>query len=154
MVDCGRLSEHFFLGPNMAITFKFYSDAALTTAITAPLAFSQATPSPTPDDKVVYLGSVASGKTAEAVSDPGVDQIVVSIVDSASGSGSPATDVKLALSSGGLSSATAGAPLNIGTSIASGTANATAIHIRVLDSTGSVGTHADLSLETNDLVES
>lgn len=137
----------------MAITFKFYSDAALTTAITAPLAFSQSTPSPTANDKVVYLGSVASGKTAEAASDPGVDPILVSIIDAASGSGSPATDVKLAATSGGLATATAGAPLNIGTQILSGSANAVEIHIRVLDSTGIVATNTDLSLETNYLVE-
>lgn len=138
----------------MTMTFKFYSDAALTTEITAPLAFSQATPSPTASVKTVYLGSVASGKTAGAASDPGVDQIVVSVVDSASGSGSPATDIKLALTSGGLASATAGAPLNVGTQILSGSANAVSIYIRVLDSTGSVGTHTDLSLETNYMVES
>lgn len=138
----------------MTMTFKFYSDAALTTEITAPLAFSQSTPSPTASDKVVYLGSVASGKTAEAASDPGVDPILVSIIDSASGSGSPATDVKLALTSGGLATATAGAPLSIGTQITSGSANAKEIHILVLDSTGVVGTNTDLSLQTNYLVES
>lgn len=138
----------------MAITFKFYSDAALTTEITAPLAFSQTEPTPTPEDKLIYFGSVASGKTIEATSDPGVDQIAVSIVDSASGSGSPATDVKLSLTLGGLATATAGAPLNLGTQVLSGTANAKSIYIRVLDSTGVVGTNTDLSLQTNNVTES
>lgn len=137
----------------MPMTFKFYSDAALTTEITAPLAFSQSTPSPTASDKVVYLGSIASGKTAEAASDPGVDPILVSIIDAAPGSGSQANDVKLALTSGGLATATAGASLNVGPQILSGSAHAVEIHIRVLDSTGGVGTNTDLSLETNYLVE-
>ncbi|MBP9803899.1 MAG: hypothetical protein KBE22_03190 [Candidatus Accumulibacter sp.] len=138
----------------MAITFKFYSDAALTTEITAALAFSQASSSPTAVDKVVYFGSSAASKTARASSNPGVDQITVSIVDAASGTGSPATDVKIAATSGGLASATAGASLNIGTQVTSGSANAKAIHIRVLDSTGVVATNTDLSLQTNSIIES
>ena len=138
----------------MAITFKFYSDAALTTLASVPLTFSQTEPTPTPEDKVVYFGSVASGKTIEATSDPGVDQIAISIVDAASGSGSPATDIKLSLTLGGLASATAGAPLNIGTQVLSGTSNAKSIYIRVLDSTGTVGTNTDLSLQTNNVTES
>ena len=138
----------------MAITFKFYSDAALTTLVTVPLTFSQTEPTPTPEDKLIYFGSVASGKTIEATSDPGVDQIAVSTVDSASGSRSPATDVKLSLTLGGLATATAGAPLNLGTQVLSGTANAKSIYIRVLDSTGVVGTNTDLSLQTNNVTES
>lgn len=138
----------------MAITFKFYSDAALTTLASVPLTFSQTEPTPTPEDKVVYFGSVASAKTIEATSDPGVDQIAISIVDAASGSGSPATDIKLSLTLGGLASATAGAPLNIGTQVLSGTSNAKSIYIRVLDSTGTVGTNTDLSLQTNNVTES
>ena len=138
----------------MAITFQFYSDAALTTLASVPLTFSQTEPTPTPEDKVVYFGSVASGKTIEATSDPGVDQIAISIVDSAPGSGSPATDIKLSLTLGGLASATAGAPLNLGTQVLSGTSNAKSIYIRVLDSTGTVGTNTDLSLQTNNVTES
>jgi hypothetical protein len=138
----------------MAITFRFYSDAALTTLASVPLTFSQTEPAPTPEDKVVYFGSVASGKTIEATSDPGVDQIAISIVDSAPGSGSPATDIKLSLTPGGLASATAGAPLNIGTQVLSGTSNAKSIFIRVLDSTGTAGTNTDLSIQTNNVTES
>ena len=117
----------------MAITFKFYSDAALTTLASVPLTFSQPEPTPTPED---------------------VDQIAISIVDSASGSGSPATDIKLSLTLGGLASATSGAPLNLGTQVLSGTSNAKSIYIRVLDSTGTVGTNTDLSLQTNNVTES
>lgn len=137
----------------MAITFKFFGDPALTTEITAPLTFSQSTPSPTPDDKVVYFGSAASGKTVKAASDPGVDQIVVSISDSAVGSGSPASDVKLSLTYAGLATATAGAPLNLGAQVSSGSTNAKTVHMRVLDSSGVAGVNSDLSLATNALEE-
>ena len=136
----------------MAITYGFFSDAALTTLITSPLQFVQADASPTPADRIVYFGSPEPGRVAQASSSPGVAPIVVSVTDAASGTGSPATDVKLALSAGGLNTATGGASLNLPAEVASETA--IAIHIRALDSTHSIGLKNDLSLTTNTLLES
>lgn len=136
----------------MPFVFGFFSDAALTTPISGALVFNQPVGGATPDDKVVYFGG-QSGYQAKAKSNPGVDQVTVSIVDAATGSGSPATDVKLALTAGGLDSATGGAPVDLGAVVSGGVANAVAIHIRVLDSTGNTGLHSDLSLTTNALYQ-
>lgn len=58
------------------------------------------------------------------------------------------TEIKLALSNGGLSSATAGAALAIGTVINSGSANAIAVHVRVDDATAVIGSASELSIKT------
>lgn len=137
----------------MAISFGFYTDAALTTPLSASLLFVQDVDAPAAQDKVIYFGSPAVGKIIKAASNPGVDPIVVSVADAASGSGSPATDVKLALSAGGLSSAVGGAPLSLDVSVLSGTGGAKAIHVRVLDSTGVMANNTDLSLTTGTLAE-
>lgn len=137
----------------MSLSFGFFSDSALTTAISSPLQFIQAISSPTAEDNTIYFGSATASRVCEADSNPGVDAVTVSIVDSAGGSGSPATDVKLALSSGGLSSATGGATLALPETINSGSANAIPIYVRVLDSTHAGGLNLDLSLQTNTLLE-
>lgn len=68
----------------------------------------------------------------------------------------PNTEIKLALSSGGLSGATGGAALSLGTSITSGSTNAVAVYIRVtntvttaMDTTG----HPDIKLYMNEVIE-
>lgn len=136
----------------MAFHFGFFSDAALTTPISAPLLFNQVAGASVPDDKVVYYGGT-TGYQVKAKSDPGVDQITVSVVDAAGGSGSPAADVKLALTAGGLPGATGGAALNLGTVINGGAGNAVAVYIRVTDSTAVTGLNTDLSLTTNALYQ-
>lgn len=136
----------------MAITFGFFSDAALTTPVVARIPFVQADSSPAAVDKVVYFGSPQANRVAQANSNPGTDPIVVSVTDGAGGAGSPASDVKLALSAAGLSSAIGGAPLNLPANIDS--QSAIAIYIRVLDTTHAIGLNNDLSLTTNVLRES
>lgn len=66
------------------------------------------------------------------------------------------TEIKLALTSGGLSGATAGAALNIGTTINGGTGNAQEIHIRVTNAVTNVSDttgYAEITLDTNTLLE-
>lgn len=132
----------------MALTFGFFSDPALTTPINARLQFIQDAISPQPADKVIYFGSRLSGRVCKAAGNPGVDPVVLSVVDAASGAGSPAGDVRLALSSDALATAVGGAPLNLPSVIDGGRAGAVAVYIRVLDSTGALGIHIDLSLQT------
>ncbi len=61
-------------------TFKWHSDAALTTPITGSIVSDHLVDgSDGADDFVQYLGSAASGKKLEAQSNPGVDQIALSI---------------------------------------------------------------------------
>ena len=140
----------------MPVSFKFYHDAALTQEITSgnPLTATQDAAGLLPAvDKVIYFGSTVTGNKVQAVSNPGVDPIVISIVDANAGTAAPATEFKLALSSGGLASAVAGAPLSLSHSINSGVANAVPIHTRRDSALSAAGSYTDLSLETSSLTE-
>ncbi len=135
-------------------TFKIYRDAALTLEFTGSLTNVQNVDGSTGmTTHQLWLGSIASGKTLQAESNPGVDQITLTPADSAPGTGHPATEIKLATSSPGLAGATGGAALNVGTSLASGVGNAFEFWVGVTDSTGVVGTTTELSVTTNLLRE-
>ena len=135
-------------------TFKIYTDAALTTEFTGTLSFTQNVDGSTGrQDVQLWLGSTSTGKTLQAQSNPGVDQIALSVVDSAPASGHPASEVKLALTQGGLAGATGGDSLNLGTAISSSVGNAVTFWIGVTDSTGVGGTSTELSVQTNMLRE-
>lgn len=135
-------------------TFKFYTNSNLTTEFTGSLSAVQNVDGSTGrQDFQLWLGSVAASKTLQAESNPGTDQIALSVVDSAVGTGHPASEVKLALTQGGLTGATGGASLNLGTSITSGVANAVTFWVGIQDSTGVVGTSTELSVQTNLLRE-
>lgn len=138
----------------MATSLKAYADATLSSVVYSPNILQKSDGTTGPVDFVIYLGSVLTGKKIEAQSSPGVDQIVLSVSDSAAGSGQAASSVKLALTAGGLSTATAGASLDLGTEILSGADNALAVHVRVEASNLSAGTYTDLTLQTNELAES
>lgn len=137
----------------MALSFGFYSDAALTTPVTARLPFVQPVASPVAVDRLVYFGSPLAGRMCQASSDPGVDPVVISITDANAGSGSPAGDLRLALTVGGLDTAIGGAALDLPETINSGVSGAVAVYMRVLDSTHASGVNNDLSLATNTLRE-
>ena len=135
-------------------TFALYTDSALTTAFTGSLSASQNVDGSTGrQDFTLYIGSTVSGKTLQADSNPGVDQIILSVNDSAIGTGHPASEVKLALLQSGLAGATGGASLNLGTSILSLPANAKQFWVGITDSTHVLGTSTELSLSTNLLRE-
>lgn len=138
----------------MAIQLKFYSDSGLTTEITPSWSFTNTVGSSTPIDQSFYIGSNGSSLKYEANSDPGIDQIVLTITDSATGTGHDELDFKLALTSGGLTSAVAGDPLNLGTQILSGVANAVQVWVRWTDAVNTVGTSTEISLTTNAIKES
>lgn len=132
--------------------FNFYLDSALTSQVTGgnPIAAAQDTLDTLPPvDVQLWFGSPDGGLKTTANSNPGVDAISVSIVDSASGSGEPSTAVKLATTQGGLAGATAGAALSLGTQVNSGTANAVSFWARIDDATLAVGAYTDLKLQTN-----
>lgn len=137
----------------MALSFGFYSDAALTTPVLARLPFVQPVASPVAIDRLVYFGSPLAGRLCQAARDPGVDPIVISITDASGETGSPAGDVRLALTAGGLDAVTGGAPLELPETINSGVSAAVEVHIRVLDSTHASGVNNDLALVTNTLRE-
>lgn len=140
----------------MATSFKFYHDSALTSEITSgnPLTAVQDTSGSSPVvDEVVYFGSTSTGLKAQVAADPGVTAIAVSIDDSAGGSGSPASEIKLATSLLGLDSATGGAALTLSTQVLSGVANAVPVYTRRDSAITVAGAYTDLSLITQNLVE-
>lgn len=108
-------------------------------------------------DGVFYVGipdaAASPTRKIQDATNPGVDNIVVSIADSAPGSGVEASHIKLALTSAGLDSAVAGDPLNLGATIQSKPANAVPVHYRWTNSTGS-GTSTEISLSVSDRIES
>lgn len=140
----------------MAITFKFYHDAALTSEITAlnPLTATQETSGALgPVNKTIYFGSTASGTKVRATSNPGVDAIVISVADANAGTGAPATEFKTSLSPI-TGSETAGAALTLSHTVNSGVANAVPIYTRRTSAVVTAGTYTDISLTTNSLTES
>lgn len=137
----------------MTVTLKFYADAGLTTELTSLARSANSDGSSGAIDSVIYLGSAAAGKTFRALSNPGVDQIVLTPTDAAAGSGQAVGAIKLALSAGGLPGAAAGAPLNLGTQILSGAGNAIAVYVRWTNAVTTPGTYTDLSLNLNTLQE-
>lgn len=137
----------------MSNSLAFYSDAGLTTPLSQLLAVQTNDGSAAAVDRVVYLGSPLVSMVFQAQSDPGIDQITVSINDSLSGLQIPAASLRLALSSGGLAAATPGAALDVGTEILSGSENAVAVHVRVDADAIAAGSYNNLSLMTNSTQE-
>lgn len=138
------------------MAFGIYTDTNLTQAFVPPINFEHNSDDSTGDlDAVLYLGDPDSGGQLQAASNPGVDQIVATLVDNNVNPGiTPETvDVKLATSNGGLTAAVAGDPLNLGLTIAGGTGNKVEIHMRVQLPTAPVAIYNELSVDTNLLRE-
>jgi hypothetical protein len=135
----------------MTVTLAFFADAGLTQPL-ARLDVIQADDNSLPAvDRVIYLGSNASGKKFNAASDPGVDAIVVALEDT--GTGLLPNVVRLAASAGDLATATPGAALTLAPEILSGPANSVPVHVRVDLPATAIGRYENLSFATNDLIE-
>ena len=131
-------------------TWAFYNNAALTgsamteiPATTYPVSTVQC-----------WFGSITSGYKLQAASDPGTDKLYLSVVDSATGSGHAATAIKLATTSGGLATATAGAALDLGATLYGGAALAQELWVECTDAVGSVSKSTELSLQLTAWVQS
>ncbi|RBP74114.1 hypothetical protein DET64_105240 [Marinobacter nauticus] len=138
----------------MPLSLKIYNDAALSSVLPKLTALQRTDGATGPVDFVFYLGSTVSGKRFQAASNPGVDNILISVADSNPVGGQGVGAIKLAASSAGLDSAVAGAALDLGSEILSGASNAVEVHVRVEATDLTEGTYTDLSLQTNNLVES
>lgn len=138
----------------MAITFKVFSDSGLVTEA-APIINQASDGSTGAVDVQLWLGSTDSAKMIQDASDPGVDDIIMKIVDSNTGSGQAAGAIKLALTQGGLTAATAGASLNLGVdTINGGVSNAVTFWARIEATLLTAGTYTDLSITTDtDVIE-
>lgn len=135
------------------MAFDIFLNAALTTPVTTLTVNQDTSGSTAPVQFHLYLGSTSVGVILRTLVNPGTDQIQVSINDSTVGTGALPTYCKLALTQAGLATASAGAPLNLGTVITSGVANAVGFWLQVSDTSGVQGTKTDLSLTTNTLGE-
>lgn len=137
----------------MAFSFGFFADPALTTPVDFRVAIRQALGSATPGDICLWFGSPVVGSVCELDADPGVSAIPLSVVNATPGSGSPVTDIRLALSAASLFSATPGAPLALPVTVQGGSENAIAIHVRVSNSLTTTGQRDNLSLTLPLLLE-
>lgn len=143
------------------MAWKLYTDAACTVEFVPPLEVVHRTDfSDNPQDFTLYyanvdqdLGDIGSHQK-QANSNPGVDPILFEVVDAAPGSGHEAGEVTLATSSAGLDTATAGASLDLGTTLLSGVSNAQPVHIRIVNQVASVGTSTELSVDIVATVDS
>lgn len=136
----------------MATTFKLYKDSGLTQEFIPGTDFIGPVTNP-PETFSLWLGSTTAANKAEADSDPGNDQIVVSISDSDPGNNLEDTDVQLGVDAAAAAAATAGAALNLGTVINGGVGNAQQIAVRV-SYTGGLTSDQTVSIVTNTLRES
>lgn len=138
----------------MPISLQFYLDANLTTPMTSALQFEQATDGSTgAQTRIVYLGSTANNRMFESEMNPGVDSIILSVVDNQPGVGQEAQNVKLALNPNDLINTAAGAPLALPATILSGVINAIPIYIQVENTQGVVSVDTSLSLVTSSIME-
>lgn len=129
-----------------SLTYKFYSDAALTVPITAISAEQLADGSSNPVVKEVWLGDPEANFLIQEWNNPGVNNIEVSVGDTSPGTGHEATEVKLAATAEDLATAVAGAPFVVGLAQNSGIAGAVKIFVQIDDVTGVEGTTSELSL--------
>lgn len=130
----------------------FFTDSGLSTPASR-LSSLQATDGSAPVvDSVVYLGDPDASREWRAASDPGVDDIVVSLEDSESGASLLPSVFRLATTQGGLTAATPGAALTIDTAIIGGTSGAATVWLRCDTNTHAAGLFDNLSLAVNPLI--
>lgn len=132
----------------MAATFGWFLDSAKSQPLTTGKVFSfDADGSTGPVDAVLYLGSTTANRKIQASTNPGVDNLVVSVADAQPGSGQPSSAVKLALTSGGLDTATGGAALDLGITQLLSSEAGFPVYVRYANALTEVNNYADLSLQ-------
>lgn len=148
--------------------WKLYEDAALTTEFGGTLTLIHRTDlSDNPQDNVLYYGNIdedpGDNQVLEQVeaTNPGVNFITLSIVDSSVGSGHEASEITLAKTSGALATNTAGASLDLGQDdasigvirILSGVSAAQPVHIRVENAVTTPGSSLELTVSIVDTID-
>lgn len=123
-------------------TFKFYSDAALTTPVTAPVQVSEGT-----NTFLYYLGSTDSTKKLHNATTPGVGDVVIGIADLNPGSGPEDTWVILGKTLAELDVNTPGDDLSLGTVVYGGSANSVPIYVKIANTLSGATSSNDLSIQ-------
>lgn len=148
--------------------WKLYNDSALTDEFSGTLTLVHRTDlSDNPQDFQLFYGNIdedpGDNQILEKVeaTNPGVNFITLSIVDSAVGSGHEAAEITLAKTSGALATNTAGASLDLGQDDASigvirllsGVSAAEPVHIRVENAVTTPSTSLELTIEIVDTID-
>lgn len=137
----------------MSHGLRVFSDAGLTMPVSA-IDFTQAENGVSPaESRVVYIGSQAADKKYLDPESPGVAQIALAITDGGAASSPVADNVRIALTSGGLGTATPGASLDLGVEILGGAAHAIPVHVRVDTGVLASGLYSNLQLSTSTTME-
>ncbi|SEG20216.1 hypothetical protein [Marinobacterium lutimaris] len=138
------------------MAFKLYTDAACTQVFSGVLStVHYSDHSEGSLDYVFYFADVErdpADNGAYKLVMLGGGNVNLSIVDSTPGSGHEATEIKTALTAGGLDGAAAGAPLSLGVAPLSGVSNAIPIHVRVTNAVTSAGVSVELRLRKPEAV--
>ncbi len=133
------------------MSLGIYVDASLETPLVGNFSADHELGSTTPAVFQFWVGDPDTGYTYDDQSDPGVTPIAISITDTNEGSGHEAAEITLATTFAGLSGATAGDPLSIGTTLVSGPSGAAEVWMSVLDATGVAAVSTELGIETQSL---
>ena len=129
----------------MSNSLAFYSDAGLTVPLARLDAAQAVDGSAAAVDRVVWLGSPVPGTAFMADSDPGIDPLVIAIVDAAAG--------RLVASAAGLDGATPGAPLVLAAVVEAGVGHAVPVYVRIDAAAIAAGTYDNLALATVPTIE-
>ena len=135
------------------MTWALYADPGLTNDLSTGVPVTQVLGG-TYTDVVLYYGNPATNRVLQAASAPGADPITITPADASVSSGVETSMLKLALTSAGLDSATAGAALNVGAQLSSGVSNAVEVWLRVDAGALTAGSYTDASLDVVATVES
>ena len=138
----------------MPVLDYIFKDAALSQEFDNSTDFvTIGAPNGSTDYSVFYVGTATSGNQLQDATTPGVDSIVVSISDSDEGNGVEDTNIKLALDPDDFGTTTAGASLNIGTTITH--ASPVAVYVQ-FDNDVLTGTDesTEITLDISEMVES
>lgn len=136
----------------MATLQYIYTDATLTTLYDTDTPLELAAADGQYADGVIYVGVPDANRKLQDADNPNTSQIQVSVTDSDGATAPDDLDIKLALTNGGLASASGGASLNLGLEILGGAGNAVAVHIRYTNSEF-VGTSTDVGLLLSSMIE-
>lgn len=133
----------------MEITFQFFADPGKATAFALLDLIELANGATSPVDAPVYLGSHTAGVVLERATNPGADPLQVALIGG--DANLQTTDFKLALTQGGLDTATAGEPLDLGLVLPS--SGVAVFWVRLQSGITVPGLYSAVSLQMADLSE-
>lgn len=143
------------------MAWKLYNDAACTDEFDGTLDSLHLTDgSEGPQDFVLWFAEVDEDPgdnqiiMKQEINAPGTNPIIIALVDANPGSGQETDTITLATSAAGLDTATAGASLDLGTTLLSGVSEAVEIHIRLTNTEDTVSVSTELTAQIVETLDS